>query len=51
MLHPVIQAFTAVALEFVVLMLAGQLKFPTTVGNTENRAMITSIVTTIPIET
>ena len=50
-LHPVIQAFTEVALAFVVLMDAGQLKLPTTVGNTENRAIITNIVTTIPTAT
>ena len=50
-LHPVIHAFTVVALELVVLIVAGQLKLPTTVGNTENRAIITRIVTTIPIAT
>ena len=49
--HPVIQALTDVALEFVVEIVAGQLKLPTTVGKTENRAMITRIVTTIPIAT
>ena len=50
-LHPVIQAFTVVAFVFVVLIVAGQLKLPTTVGKTLNRAMITSIVTTMPILT
>lgn len=50
-LHPVIHAFTVVAFEFVVLMVAGQLKLPTTVGKTLNNAIITSIVTTIPIAT
>ena len=50
-LHPVIQALTVVALLFVVLIVAGQLKFPTTVGKTLNRAIITSMVTTIPIAT
>lgn len=50
-LHPVIHAFTVVALEFVVLIVAGQLKLPTTVGKTENRAIITKMVTTIPIAT
>ena len=49
--HPVIHALTDVALEFVVEIVAGQLKLPTTVGKTENRAMITRIVTTIPIAT
>jgi len=50
-LHPVIQALTVVALLFVVLIVAGQLKFPTTVGKTLNRAIITNMVTTIPIAT
>ena len=50
-LHPVIQAFTVVAFVFVVEMVAGQLKLPTTVGKTLNRAMITRIVTTIPMAT
>ena len=50
-LHPVIHALTEVALEFVVEIVAGQLKFPTTVGNTLNRAIITRMVTTIPIAT
>ena len=50
-LHPVIQAFTDVAFEFVVLIVAGQLKLPTTVGNTENSAIMTRIVTTMPMLT
>ena len=50
-LHPVIQAFTVVAFEFVVLIVVGQLKLPTTVGKTLNRAIITKMVTTIPIAT
>ena len=51
-LHPAIQALTTVALELeVVFVSAGQLKFPTIVGKTLNRAIITSIVTTMPILT
>src|SRR6185312_12319583 len=50
-LHPCIQALTVVALVFVVLIVAGQLKLPTTVGKTLNRAIITNMVTTIPIAT
>ena len=50
-LHPVIQLFTVVAFVFVVEIVAGQLKFPTTVGKTLNRAIITNMVTTIPIAT
>ena len=50
-LHPVIQALTVVALVLVVLMVAGQLKLPTTVGKTLNKAIITKMVTTIPIAT
>ena len=50
-LQPVIHAFTVVAFALVVPILAGQLKLPTTVGKTLNRAIITRIVTTIPIAT
>ena len=50
-LHPVIHAFTVVAFVFVVEIVAGQLKLPTTVGKTLNRAIITNMVTTIPIAT
>ena len=50
-LHPVIQAFTVVAFALVVPIVVGQLKLPTTVGKTLNRAIITNIVTTIPIAT
>ena len=50
-LHPVIQAFTVVAFVLVVLIVCGQLKLPTTVGKTLNRAIITRIVTTIPMAT
>ena len=50
-LHPVIHAFTVVAFVFVVLIVAGQLKLPTTVGKTLNRAIITNMVTTMPIAT
>ena len=51
-LHPAIQAFTTVPFALVVaLMVPGHVKFPTTVGKTLNRAIMTSIVTTIPIAT
>ena len=50
-LHPAIQALTTDAFVLVVDVVAGQLKFPTIVGKTENSAIITRIVTTIPIET